>query len=180
MPFFLDMNTPPEGEDLREHLVAKYGREAIERFERPNNPLDVAGAKVGIQFNKGRRFINTVDCHRLVEWCNRENPQKSDALMQKMFHAYFEEAKDLSKRDELEAVATEVGLSSEDVGTVLGNKDMYRQEVIDADRQAKHSMRVSGVPYFIIENCNGRPTAFSGAQPPEVIAEVLLESCEDA
>ena len=84
--------------------------------------------------------------------------------MQKMFHAYFEEAKDLSKRDELEAVATEVGLSSEDVGTVLGNKDMYRQEVIDADRQAKHSMRVSGVPYFIIENCNGRPTAFSGAQ----------------
>lgn len=42
--------------------------------------------------------------------------------------------------------------------------DSYKAEVISKDEQMK-GMRVSGVPFFIIENQNGgRPTAFSGAQ----------------
>ena len=42
-------------------------------------------------------------------------------------------------------------------------------------------MGVSGVPFFVITNPNdpcSRPVAFSGAQPPEVIAEVLQEAAD--
>lgn len=38
-------------------------------------------------------------------------------------------------------------------------------------------LAVSGVPFFIIENQRGgRNSVFSGAQPPEVIAEQLEEA----
>ena len=35
---------------------------------------------------------------------------------------------------------------------------------------------VSGVPFFIFEsNTGGKPVAFSGAQPPDVIAELMTD-----
>jgi predicted DsbA family dithiol-disulfide isomerase len=58
--------------------------------------------------------------------------------------------------------------------------DAHRQDVLQYDRQVKTQLRVSGVPYFIVEsNTGARPTAFSGAQPAELIAEVLLEAQGD-
>ena len=42
--------------------------------------------------------------------------------------------------------------------------DAYTSQVLDKDMQMKR-MRISGVPFFIIENQNGgKPFAFSGAQ----------------
>jgi predicted DsbA family dithiol-disulfide isomerase len=164
MPFFLDPNTPKEGEDLLEHLIAKYGKSMVERFSAPNNPLDQAGQRVGISFNKSRRFINTIDCHRLMEWCNRTTPEKSDALMESLFHAYFEEAKDLSNREQLIEVAVGSGFERSVLEEIV-NSETYHDEVIRADREGKQRYRVSGVPFFIIEPADGsRPTAFSGAQ----------------
>ncbi len=164
---------------MLEHLSNKYGPAIVERFNKPNNPLDLAGRNVGITFNKSRRFINTVDGHRLMEWCNRTYPEKSDQLMEKLFHAYFEEAKDLSSVEELSAIATSVGFNEESVNTFL-QSDEYRSEVLQSDQRSKRALRVSGVPYFIIEDNNGgRPMAFSGAQPPEVIAQALEEAQEN-
>lgn len=179
-PYMLSPNTPDEGEDLMEHLAAKYGRAAVEKFGKPGNPLDLAGKKVGINFNQARRFINTVKGHQLMEYCNRTHPEKSNELMEKLFHAYFEEAKDLSKVPELLSVASIAGLDTVAVETVL-QSNQFRDDVLRYDHQVKTQLRVSGVPYFIIEsNKTGeRPTAFSGAQPPEVIAEVLLEAQDD-
>ena len=68
-PFFLNQNTPDEGEDLMEHLKNKYGAAAVERFGKPDNPLNRAGERVGIKFNTTRRVINTLKAHRLVEYC---------------------------------------------------------------------------------------------------------------
>mmetsp|Transcript_18471 Transcript_18471/g.37185 ORF Transcript_18471/g.37185 Transcript_18471/m.37185 type:complete len:178 (-) Transcript_18471:234-767(-) len=174
----LSPNTPDEGEDLMEHLAAKYGRAAVEKFGKPGNPLDLAGKKVGIEFDQKRRFVNTINGHRLMEFCNRNFPEKSNDLMEKLFHAYFEEAKDISKISELLSIASLAGLDTVAVEAVLQSNQL-REEVLRYDHQAKTQLRVSGVPYFIIESNNGqRPTAFSGAQPPDVIAEVLMEAHE--
>ena len=44
---------------------------------------------------------------------------------------------------------------------------------------ANKSQGISGVPFFIIEQNNGgKPLAFSGAQPIDVIAECLEEASE--
>jgi predicted DsbA family dithiol-disulfide isomerase len=136
----------------------------MERFNKPNNPLEIAGRSVGISFNKTRRFINTIDGHRLMEWCNQTHPDKANELMEYLFRAYFEDAKDLSDLHELVNVALSVGLPETTVKSVL-ESDQYRSEVLEADERSKRNLRVSGVPYFIVENNNGgRPVAFSGAQ----------------
>lgn len=175
-PFLLNKDTPPEGYDLKSYLRAKYGEQVVARFDRSDNPLDAAGYKVGISFNKSRRIINSMDCHQLMEWCYANCPEKADSLMESMFHAYFEEAKDLSNRDVLSSITSKIGLDAEAIKQVL-NSNLYRVNVLNAERTAKDQLRVSGVPFFIVEPHNGgRPTAFSGAQPAEVIAEVLEEA----
>ena len=88
-----------------EHLKAKYGPAAVARFDAADNPLDRAAGKVGISFNKQRRIIRTGDSHRLVEWCKATQPQTVDPLMETLFKAYFEDARDLSRREELVACA---------------------------------------------------------------------------
>lgn len=165
-PYFLSTNTPPEGEDLMEHLAAKYGRAAVAKFSQPGNPLDLAGERVGILFNRARRFVNTLNGHRVMEWCNKNHPDKSDLLMEKIFHAYFELGLDVSKTEILVGVVGELGVPawSAEVGAMLASEE-YKEDVLQYDRQVKQQLRVSGVPYFIVHNNNGsRPTAFSGAQ----------------
>lgn len=163
-PYFLDPTAPPEGEDLMEHLKGKYGAEMVARFSAPGNPLDVAGEKVGIKFNSSRRFINTINGHRLMEWCNNAHPESADTLMDKLFHAYFVEARDLSKKEQLVEIAQSAGLNGTDVAEFL-ETDKYKDDVLQFYQKARTQLRVTGVPYFIIENNNGgRPTAFSGAQ----------------
>jgi|EP00908_Phaeocystis_cordata_P025289 predicted DsbA family dithiol-disulfide isomerase len=158
-----------------EHLKAKYGPAAVARFDAPDNPLDRAAGKVGISFNKQRRIIRTGDSHRLVEWCKATQPQTVDPLMEALFKAYFEDARDLSKREELVACAAACGLDGEAAGKAL-DSDAYQREV-DAKATGWSRQGVSGVPFFVVHPASGagQPVAFSGAQPCEVIAEVLAE-----
>ena len=171
----MNRNTPAEGEDLLEHLKAKYGPAAVARFDAPDNPLDRAAGKVGIAFNKRRRIIRTGDSHRLVEWCRATAPTKVDPLMELMFKAYFEDAKDLSQRSELVACADACGLDGAAAGALLESAEYQRE--VDAKATSWSRQGVTGVPFFVIHPASGSgaPVAFSGAQPSEVIAEVLTE-----
>jgi len=174
-PFFLNRNTPAEGEDLLEHLKNKYGAAAVARFDAPDNPLDRAGHKVGITFNKKRRIIRTADSHRLVEWCKATAPDREDALMEALFHAYFEEGRDLSQREELVACAAACGLEGTAAATLLAS-EQFADEV-ERTALGWSQQGVSGVPFFVIHPASGegQPVGFSGAQPSEMIAGVLAE-----
>ena len=115
-----------------------------------------------------------------MEFCNERSPERSNGLMEQLFQTYFTEARDVSRHDELIAVAKSVGLDETSVREVLAS-DRYRSEVLLGDERAKRSLRVSGVPYFIIQSANTskkRPFAFSGAQPADIIAEQLMEAAE--
>ena len=150
--------------------------------------LNKAGSDVGIQFNKDRKMFSTIDSHRVMEWCNQTTPDKSDALMEAFFSSYFEQADNICDVDVLCRVAASIGLSGQDVRGMLAS-DSYREEVIQKDREAK-ALRVSGVPYFIVSHparasatataaagrsSSRKPVTFSGAQPIDVISEMLTE-----
>jgi predicted DsbA family dithiol-disulfide isomerase len=177
LPFLLNENTPEEGEDMMEHLTAKYGKQMVEKFSAPNNPLDVAGAKVGVKFNKARRVIPTMRAHQLMEYANKSHPDKSNALMDLLFSKYFEQAVDVSKVDQLLAIATEVGLDPTEAREAIESPAL-KDEVMKQIHYARRQLRVSGVPYVIIQREGGKPISFSGAQPPDIIAEQLLEAME--
>ena len=174
-PFFLNHNTPAEGEDLLAHLTKKYGPAAVARFDAPDNPLDRAASKVGIAFNKRRRVVRTADSHRLVEWCKATAPEREDALMEALFKAYFEEAKDLSQRSELAACAAACGIDGAAAAALLESDEYAREVEVKARGWSRQG--VSGVPFFVVHprSGEGQPVGFSGAQPSEMIAEVLAE-----
>ena len=118
-PFFLNPSTPPEGIDLRQYLESKYGQAAIMRFSAADNPLDTAGRRVGITFNKNRRIVNTLSCHRIMEWCYETKPDFADSLMEIFFHAYFVEAKDISNKETLLDICDQSGLDRVQVAAML-------------------------------------------------------------
>ena len=181
LPYQLNANTAPEGEDLMEHLVRKYGPQALATYGKPGNPLDVAGRKVGVVFNPARRVISTMKCHQLMTYCKEVSPDRASGLMDILFRRYFEEAQDVSKVDVLVEAAVECGLSAEGAReTVTGDK--YKAEVLKEIQHSQGVRRISGVPHVSIQSPKAgvRAISFSGAQPAAVIAEQLLQVLEDA
>jgi predicted DsbA family dithiol-disulfide isomerase len=180
-PFFLNPPgyLPAGGEDFGDHIARKYGPDKAKLFLKPGNPLDLAGEKLGISFNNSRKIYETMDAHRVVEWCKKVAPEKHDTLMEVMFRRYFQDGVDLTKHDVLVGIVKEVdGLNAEECAIMLRGSEM-KTEVQSGTRKAKQ-MNVSGVPFFIIEPLPGakqsKPVTFSGAQPPELIEEVLQEA----
>lgn len=159
---------------MMEHLLSKYGPEAIARYGKPGNPLDLAGAKVGVTFNPTRRVVQTIKSHQLMHFCDLNQPNKSAELMDILFRKYFEEALDVSNINVLVDAAVEVGFNGDEArAVVIGDK--YRSEVMQNIRYAQNDLRVSGVPFVLIESAKKgkKPISFSGAQPADVIQEQL-------
>lgn len=175
LPFFLSPDTPPEGKSLSEHLLNKFGAVAVEKFLAPGNPLTVAGEKAGITFNNERRFINTVDCHLVLELCRSTIPSKANSLMEQLFHAYFEQGLDISKRNVLMAVAISAGLEEAAlIRTLETEREKTTQALFGITKHTKTAWRVSGVPFFVVEmNDGSKPITFAGAQPADFMTEVL-------
>ena len=65
------------------------------------------------------------------------------------------------------ALAAEVGLDPDEVRQTLAG-DRYAEDVRDDERTAA-SFGISGVPMFVVDRAIGA----SGAQPPEVMLELL-------
>lgn len=178
LPFFLNPTTPKEGYDLGEYIEKKYGPSMREKFLSGASPLEAAGSKCGISFDNKRRIVNTMDGHRLVEWCKATDAARADKLMELLFHQYFEKAVDLSDRAVLLGCARESGLDAAAAERMLDSADTYTQDV--RQQAAKWSGQIDGVPFFILERPGQRPVGLGGAQPVEVMKELLEEAAKAA
>ena len=95
--------------------------------------------------------------------------------MERLFHAYFLEGRDIGKHETLIRIAAAAGLDSGRIGELL-NSDSGIEEVI-AERNNSRARGVGGVPTFFM---NGVQIA-CGAQSPEILASVTqsaLQQCE--
>ena len=101
---------PAEGEDTREHIQKKYGLSDAQLAENQAR-IRERGAEVGFTFHpEGRsRIVNTFDAHRLLHWAGVEGKQAE--LKHALLRAYFTERQDVSDRDTLVRIASDVGLS---------------------------------------------------------------------
>lgn len=180
-PFLLNPGDrlPEEGEPIEKHLEKKYGAAAMARFRGPNNPLKAAGEKVGIKFTNDRNIYPTVKAHALLEKIKEQDNSKANAMMEALFQSYFEEGRNINDAEKLADMAEKVAGMEKDQA-LLAIRDTNLQDQVRAkDYMYKSQMRVTGVPFYIIDQNNGsRPVAFSGAQPPEMIAELLEEAAD--
>ena len=164
-PFQLNPDMPAEGVDRMRYMVAKFGSE--ERVGEIFTAIEQAGEAEGIQFVFDRiaRTPNTVDSHRLIEFAGEREAQ--DAVVEALFHRYFEQGEDISDHGVLTAAGLDGGLDEDELRRFLDGSD----GVEDVKRESEAASRagISGVPCFIFE----RRYAVTGAQTPDVFERVF-------
>ena len=170
-PFELNPDMPAEGVERKVYRARKFG-------EARSAELDVqmasTGRELGIEFafDRMRRTPNTRLAHRLIWEADRQNRQ--DAVVERLFHGYFEEGLDIGRMDVLESVASEAGLEADGVKQALAGSDSL--EAVTRLEQQGYGLGIQGVPFFILLAKYG----ISGAQPPEFWREALPKIAAEA
>ena len=169
-PFQLDPTIPAEGLDREAYMRAKFRDDA--RLAEVHQRLKALGAEVGISFDFAaiKRSPNTLDAHRLIRWAGEAGVQ--DAVVERLFSAYFERGEDIGDRDTLVRIAQESGMSGEDVKRRLADEADAAE--VKAEIERAQQLGVSGVPFFIFAN----KLAVSGAQSAEVLARAMKEAAK--
>ena len=169
-PFELNPQMAGEGQDIVEHLTAKYGISAEQVASNTAN-IRQRGAAVGFDFGLGKRsrVYNTFDAHRLLHWAEAQGQGQQHALKMALFTAYFTHGENPGAHDVLLRVAGEVGLDVEAARAVLAS-DAFADAVRERE-EFYHQQGIHSVPAIIINDRH----LISGGQPPEVFEQALRQ-----
>jgi len=166
-PFQLNPLMPPEGMDRREYLELKFGgrKGAVDVYGQIARAAQEAG--VTVNFEKINRTPSTLDAHRLIHWAGTEGVQPP--VVTKLFHAYFQDGKDISDPEVLTSIAASAGMDGAVVAKLLA-QDTDKDDIRNRDAHARER-GVRGVPCFIVDN----HYVIQGAQPTETWQKVIDE-----
>ncbi|TCL08246.1 putative DsbA family dithiol-disulfide isomerase [Shimia isoporae] len=165
-PFELNPDMVPEGENIREHIMRKYGSTA-EQSAQARTRLSDLGEELDFTFawSDDSRIYNTFAAHQLIHWAS--DTGKAQDLKLALFDAYFTEGRDVSDNDILIDVAGSVGLDTDEARAVLS--DNRYADTVREKETFWTSRGVSGVPTMIFD----AQQATSGAQGVEIFSKVL-------
>ena len=167
-PFELNPHMAPEGQDLDEHIMQKYGMAAA-ATARSRAAIRARGAELGFEFrmDKRDRIYNTFDAHRLLAWSAHEGRQRE--LKHALFDAYFTRGENPGDHQVLTAAATAVGLDPERAAALLAGND-YAAEVREREQfYQRHG--IQAVPSVIVNERH----LLQGGQPTAVFEQALRE-----
>jgi predicted DsbA family dithiol-disulfide isomerase len=166
--------TRPRGEtsSRRSMLMSKYRRSAAEVLEMDEKMEAVAAAE-GLEYHLTDANLtgNTLDAHQLLHLALTHGLQ--DAMLERLYRAYFTEQRSLFDRDSLVTLSSEAGLDASEARQALEEgafTDAVAKDLNDAKR-----LGVTGVPFFVVD---GR-YAVSGAQPAEVFSQLLTRAWQE-
>lgn len=171
-PFELNPQMPPEGQNLTEHIMEKYGS-SQEQSEANRTHLQGLGQELGIDFafTPESRIVNTFQAHQLLGWAQTEGLQHP--LKMALFEAHFTEGRDVSDPAVLVEVAESVGLDRARAAEVLESGEMA--EETRAHQAFWTSRGISGVPSMVFEG----KYLLTGAQGAQTYAQMLRKVLEE-
>ncbi|KAL4443051.1 hypothetical protein ABPG77_008542 [Micractinium sp. CCAP 211/92] len=175
--YLLDWNAPPYGLPILEALTKKFGPQGGALMQR----VAGAGRQDGADFANWAWRANTVKGHVLVALARRRG--KSHEANQALFIKSYEEGANISDAAVLLEVGRQLGLPEEELQAALGGAELDAEllkEVEMDDAVAKSQLRVSGVPFFLIQAGDSKAYALSGAQPPEAFQEAVRRALKEA
>lgn len=174
LPFFLNPDTPPEGEPYLPFLEKKFGgREQVEAiFER----VRAAGRAYGIDyaFEKIRLRANTLKAHRLIHHAQTVDPDpaKIDALVERLFAAQFQRGEYVGDPVVLTALAAECGYDAPTIAAYLAsNQD---EDVVKQKAAEVQQMGINMVPTFILPG----QQIIVGAEDPAILAAGIRKALQ--
>jgi predicted DsbA family dithiol-disulfide isomerase len=167
--FELDPNTPLGLSQTLEELVATKYDMPVERARALHDRLQAQAQELGVTmaFDKARP-TNTFDAHRLIALSTIQG--LSSPMSKRLFRAYFSEGLLISDHDQLNELASEVGVSD---APSLWESDVFTSEV-RADEKSAMELGITGVPALLIDS----KFMVLGAQGVEQILDVLRRAWE--
>lgn len=167
LPFFLNPDTPPEGEPYLPFLIAKFG--SVERVDSLFDRVREAGRDYGLEyaFDKIALRANTLPAHRLIHWAQLRGD--AERLVERLFAAQFQRGEHVGDIGLLAAIAGECGYSADEVAAYLSS-----EQDVDLLRTTEAEIRAAGirqVPTFIVD----RQRVVVGAEDPAVLAAAIRE-----
>jgi predicted DsbA family dithiol-disulfide isomerase len=174
LPFELNPDMPPEGEESRAHIARKYGR-TPEQAEAGRTMMAERAAAAGFPFDytgpgdPPRSMLwNTFDAHKLLKWTLDSAGAKAQTRLKlALFAAHFQQRRNVGNRDVLLDVVEEQGLDRAAAMAALDDPQVAAE--VRAEEQLAFDNNVSGVPAMVID----RKFIVPGAQDPETYANVL-------
>jgi predicted DsbA family dithiol-disulfide isomerase len=172
-PFELNPDMPAEGRERAVYRASKFGPEKARQLDLK---MTETGREVGIafDFDKVPRTPNTRLAHRLIWQAERHGLEAQNALVDRLFKAYFEQGLDIGRKDVLLEMASAAGLDADDARIALED-DGSLEAVLKLETEGLN-MGISGVPYFVLIN----KYAVSGAQPTEMWQDALPKIAAEA
>lgn len=159
-PFYLYLDTPPEGRDLPEYIRQKRAQGSEGRLQ------EIARSNK-LEFRSIDRIYNTRVAHEATEYAREHG--KGNEFHKAVFRKVYAEGQDPSQWEVLRAVAQEVGLNPDEMQREV-ESEKYTANVADQVRWA-YQIGVTGVPTYVINN----RYAIVGAQPYEVFKNALSQ-----
>jgi predicted DsbA family dithiol-disulfide isomerase len=169
-PFFLNPWVPREGISRDEYLTTKFG--SVEAYKGIAGRVVAAANEEGLSYRPElvRRQPNTVDCHRLINWAERDaSGDRSAVMKQRLMELYFRDGGDLTDVEVLVKAAADIGMDAEDVRRRLASDEDV--ELISAQAKDASDKGISGVPTFVF----AQKYAVSGAQPAQQLARAIRQ-----
>lgn len=149
-------------------LVEKYGV-SVEQAAAMNDRVSAIAAQEGLDYHLANaHYANTFAAHRLIHLAARH--QRQHEMKERLMKAYFTDGADISDTETLVRLAAEAGITADEARDVL-NDDAYAEDV-RADERRAHSLGITGVPFFVIDEKYG----VSGAQPTALLSDVLEQA----
>ncbi len=159
LPFQLNPDMPASGMPRAEYRKAKFG--SLERGRQLDARVAAEGRGEGIEFAFERieRTPNTAAAHQLIDLAQSQG--KGREVVDALFHAYFEEARDIGSAEVLQSIAMSA--------TVQGWPSQANAQAVAEREAGVRNLGISAVPTFIFE----RKLGVSGAQPPASLAAAI-------
>jgi predicted DsbA family dithiol-disulfide isomerase len=158
-PYQLNPDMPLDGVERAAYRAAKFGSAA--RAKELDVGVAQAGQAAGLEFHFDRmqRTPNTMLAHRAIRLAGEAGVQ--DAMVERLFVAYFQQGLDIGAFPVVASLAAEVGVAPDRLAGDAG-----WTEVVAEDAAARRA-GLNGVPSFLMQGY----LLFSGAMPAEAMAE---------
>ena len=154
---------PHEGWPFAEFYQRRLGSPEAVRQRQAQVRAAAAKAGVEIDFARIERFPNTTLAHRLLAFAAHQ-PSVVDAMLDRLFEAYFQRGLNIGDITTLLDIAQELGLDREAAAAWLDAEPTRPIE----------SPAVQGVPLYVFNE----QFSLSGAQPPEMLLSAIRHSVQ--
>jgi predicted DsbA family dithiol-disulfide isomerase len=161
LPFDLHPEYPPEGIP-RQQLLDRYG---------PGMTGHVGGMfeRVGLTYNPDPEVVpNSRRALRLTELARDRGLH--GPMHDRLMDAYWSEATDIGRPDQLRRLAAAIGLEAEDVERVIADGSAYL-DVVEASTHEAQSVGINAIPAFVLD----RRLIVLGAQPLAVFRDAFAQ-----